>query len=127
MNILLLFTLFTVFELFESSWQKSSTLYGLINNNFYMFKKNIFLYFLVHPTFFYSIFLSIYLNNFGFLMSSIIIVKFCDIAFKLSIMKNLSNGKDISAIIPMNIHMTPIFRYMNLVIYPITFIFAVYF
>ncbi len=60
-------------------------------------------------------------------MSSIIIVKFCDIAFKLSIMKNLSNGKDISAIIPMNLLMTPIFRYVNLVIYPITFIFAVYF
>ncbi len=60
-------------------------------------------------------------------MSSIIIIKFCDIAFKLNIMKNLSDGKDISSVVPMNINITPIFRYMNLVIYPITFIFAVYF
>jgi hypothetical protein len=60
-------------------------------------------------------------------MSSIFIVKFADIAFKLSIMKKLSYGISIESIIPMNIKMTPLFRYFNVIIYPLTFLFAIKF
>jgi hypothetical protein len=125
MTILSLFLIFVTLEFFESSWQKSDTLYGLINNNFSIFNKNIFLYFTLHLTFFYTIFLSIYLNNFAFWMSSILVIKFLDISFKLILMQKLSNGKDISEIMPMNINMNLIFRYMNVLIYPLTFLFAV--
>lgn len=125
MSILSLFLIFVVLEFFESSWQKSDTLYGLINKNFSIFNKNIFLYFTLHLTFFYTIFVSIYLNNFTFWMSSILVVKFLDISFKLTLMQKLSNEKDISEIMPMNININLIFRYMNVLIYPLTFLFAV--
>ena len=58
-------------------------------------------------------------------MSSILIVKFLDISFKLSMMKKLSNGHSLEEVMPMNIKMTPLYRYMNVLIYPLTFIFAV--
>ena len=125
MTILLLFLIFVALEFFESTWQKSDTLYGLINNNFSIFNKNIILYFLLHTTFFYTIFLSFYLNNFTFWMSSILVIKFLDISFKLTLMQKLSSGKEINELIPMNINMNLVFRYMNLVIYPLTFLFAV--
>ena len=58
-------------------------------------------------------------------MSSIFIIKFADIAFKLSIMKKLSQDISIENIIPMNIIMTPLYRYFNVLIYPLTFLFAI--
>ena len=125
MTILLLFLIFVALEFFESTWQKSDTLYGLINNNFSIFNKNIILYFLLHTTFFYTIFLSFYLNNFTFWMSSILVIKFLDISFKLTLMQKLSSGKEINELIPMNINMNLVFRYMNLVIYTLTFLFAI--
>jgi len=125
MDFISLLLIFIALELFESTWQKSDSLFGFLNNNFNFFRKNIFIYFLLHLTFFYTIFLSFYYNNFGFWMSSIFIVKFADISFKLYIMKKLSNGDLIEEIIPMNIPMTPSLRYFNVVIYPLTFLFAI--
>jgi hypothetical protein len=125
MNILSLFLIFVALEFFESKWQRSDTLYGIINNNFFIFKKNIFLYFFLHLTFFYTIFLSFYLNNFGFYLSTILIIKFLDISFKLILMQKLSIGKKIEEIISIDIKMTLIFRYMNVLIYPLTFLFSI--
>jgi hypothetical protein len=125
MDFISLLLIFIALELFESTWQKSDSLFGFLNNNFNFFRKNIFIYFLLHLTFFYTIFLSFYYNNFAFWMSSIFIVKFADISFKLYIMKKLSNGDLIEEIIPMNIPMTPSLRYFNVVIYPLIFLFAI--
>lgn len=124
MEITLLLFIFVLLELFETTWQKSNTLHELLQNNFFIFKKNIFLYFIFHPSFFYTIFLSFYFNNFGFLISSILILKFFDISFKLTLMKNLLNGKDINELLQINVTITPFFRYLNVIIYPLTFLFA---
>ena len=124
MEIIYLFFIFIAIELFETNWQKSDTLYGLLENNFLAFKKNIFFYFILHLSFFYSIFLSLTLNNFGFWMSSIIVLKFLDISLKLSIMKKLSNGLSLEEIIPFNTNISPILRYLNVLIYPLSFLFA---
>lgn len=112
MEIVHFFFIFVAIELFESNWQKSSTLYGMLENNFLVYKKNIFLYFILHISFFYSLYLSISSNNFGFWMSSILALKFFDIIFKLSIMKKLSDGININEIIPFDANITPILRYL---------------
>ena len=125
MDIFLLLFIFILLEIFESTWQKSDTLYGYLHNNFLVFKKNIFLYFTLHITFLYTIFLSFYLNNFSFWMSSIFIIKFADLCFKLSIMKKLLNDISIEMIIPMNIKMSLLLRYFNVIVYPLTFLFAI--
>ncbi|MDD2507952.1 MAG: hypothetical protein PHS78_02820 [Aliarcobacter skirrowii] len=124
MTIFYLFIFFIAIELFETNWQKASTLYGILENNFKVYQKNIFLYFILHPSFFYSIYLAITLNNFGFWMSFIVILKFVDISFKLSIMKKLSKNYELSSIIPFDANITMIFRYLNLFIYPSSFLLA---
>lgn len=124
MEIVHFFFIFVAIELFESNWQKSSTLYGMLENNFLVYKKNIFLYFILHISFFYSLYLSVSSNNFGFWMSSILALKFFDIIFKLSIMKKLSDGININEIIPFDANIMPILRYLNVLIYPLLFIFA---
>lgn len=124
MTIFYLFIFFIAIELFETNWQKAPTLYGILENNFKIYQKNIFLYFILHPSFFYSIYLAISLNNFGFWMSFIVILKFVDISFKLSIMKKLSKNYELSSIIPFDANITMIFRYLNLFIYPSSFLLA---
>jgi hypothetical protein len=57
-------------------------------------------------------------------MSSILVIKFLDIAFKLTMMKKLSNGSSLEEVMPINVKMTVIFRYMNVLIYPLSFVFA---
>ncbi|MEN5387037.1 hypothetical protein [Aliarcobacter skirrowii] len=124
MTIFYLFIFFIAIELFETNWQKAPTLYGILENNFKVYQKNIFLYFILHPSFFYSIYLAVTLNNFGFWMSFIVILKFVDISFKLSIMKKLSKNYELSSIIPFDANITMIFRYLNLFIYPSSFLLA---
>jgi len=125
MDLYSLLFIFIAVELFESNWQKSDSMYGLITNNYKIYQKNIFLYFTLHLSFFYTIFVSLYLNNFTFWMSSILVIKFLDIAFKLNMMQKISKGSSLEEIMPINPKMTPLFRYMNVLIYPISFIFAV--
>ncbi len=125
MDSFYLFIIFVFVELFESTWQKSDTLYELILKNYSLFRKNIFLYFTSHLSFFYAIFIALALGNFSFLISSIVIIKFMDISFKLSMMKKLYNGSSIEEVMPINIKMTPLYRYMNVIIYPLTFLFAI--
>jgi hypothetical protein len=126
MDFLSLFLIFIALELFESNWQKSDTLHGVLYNNYSIYQKGIIYFFLLNPSFIYSIFLVIFLQNNGFLMLSIVGLKFLDIAFKLNLLTKMAQGVDLQEIMP-NIQMNLIFRYMNALIYPITFLFAVYF
>ena len=125
MDLITLLILFMAVELFESNWQKHESLHGLIYNNFSIYQRNIFLYFILHVSFFYAIFLSIYLNKFDFYILSIIGIKFLDVALKLTMMQKLSQDVDINEIMPINMKMTPLFRYFNVLVYPATFAISV--
>ena len=125
-TIIFLFSLFIVLELFESNWQKSDTLYGLLNKNYLVYKKNMFLYFIMNPTFLFSLYLAITQNNFGFWMSSIIVLKFLDISMRLNIMNKIDKNEDITTLVPMDIDMNIYLKYMNLIIYIPALIFALF-
>ena len=121
MDIISLFFIFIAIELFESNWQKSDTLHGVIYNNYRVYKKSMFLFFFLNLGFIYSIFLVIYLHNNSFLMLSIVGVKFLDISLKLNMIKKLEDSVALEEIIP-NIKMNFVFRYINALIYPLTFL-----
>ncbi|PKN15028.1 MAG: hypothetical protein CVU67_02585 [Deltaproteobacteria bacterium HGW-Deltaproteobacteria-24] len=124
-NLIFLFFLFVALELFEANWQKSESLYGVIYNNFLVYQKSLFTFFILNPTFFYVVFLTIYLNTDSFLMYAMMIIKFVDVAFKITMMKKLSQGQKMEEIMPVNVKMGFVYRYMNVVIYPLTFLFAI--
>ena len=115
--MIFIFSFFIALELFEVNWQKADSLFGLLRNNYKIYEKNIFLYFIMNPTFFYVLYLAVSLNNFSFWMNSIIVMKFLDISFRLYILNAIYNDKDIKHIIPLDINMSIYLRYMNLIIY----------
>ena len=123
-NLTLLLTIFIILELFESTFQKSDTFYGVINKNYQLYKKNIFLFFSMQPSFYYTLFLAIYLNNFSFWMSSIVVVKFLDIYTKLYLLKKIDDGENISEIIPIDMKIKSYYIYLNVILYPLLFIIA---
>ena len=126
MDIISLFLLFIVIEYFESKWQKADNIHNLLLNNYSIYKQNIFLYFLLNFSFIYSIFLTIYLQNYTFLMTSIVAIKFLDILFKITIMQKITKNIKLDEIIP-NIEMGFTLRYLNLIIYPLSFLASIYF
>jgi len=121
MTIISFFFIFVAIEIFESNWQKSDTLHGLIYNNYSVYKKNILLFLFLNPSFIYSIFLVIYLHNNSFLMLSIVGMKFLDISLKLNMMKKIDNNINLEEVIP-NIKMGFIYRYINVLVYPLSFL-----
>lgn len=123
-TILILVIFFISLEIFESTWQQSNSFYGVIKNNYKVYEKNIFLYFLFNLSFFFSVYLSMKFNNFGFLMSSIIVLKFLDISFRLFLMNKIQKDEDITYLVPMDIEYTSLLRYFNVLLYPVTFILA---
>lgn len=125
MNIyIVLISVFILLEIFESNWQKAPTLHGVMYNNYAMYQKSVLFYFLINPTFIYSLFLSFYLNLFNFWMSSIIVIKFIDIAFRLHIISKLTKGFELNEFIPIDINMNNVYRYLNVIIYPLSFLFS---
>jgi len=121
-SLLTLLLFFIALELFESNWQKSDSFYGVIKNNYQIYDKNIFLFILLNPTFFFSIYLAMKFGNFTFLMSSIIVLKFMDISFRLFLLKKIQNDDDINYLVPLDIKYTFFIRYFNVILYPSTFL-----
>lgn len=123
-NFIILLTFFIAFELFESNWQKSNTFYALLKKNYLIYEKSIPLYILIHPAFFFTLYLSVVHNLFDIWIISIVIMKFAEIAFKLTLMEKISNDESIQSMIPTDIKITPLLRYMNVIIYPSAFCFS---
>ena len=121
-TILFLIIIFISLEIFESNWQKADRFYDVIKNNYQIYEKNILLFFLLNPTFIFSIYLSIILKHYSFLMNTLIVLKFLDISFRLYLCQKIKNDEDISSLIPIDIEYNYALRYINVIIYPGIFI-----
>jgi hypothetical protein len=74
-------------ELFEIYLHKARTLGGMIEKLYGYYKKSIFLFFMVHPTFYFVIFVTIYLDILNFYMVTILVIKTFDIFFKIELIR----------------------------------------
>ena len=122
-NILTLTTLLFFLEMFEIFWQKGSTVKEYIGSLLYFYKKNILLFFVLHPSFYFVVFCSILLNNTSALISSIIIAKMLDIIFKITLLDRLLNQKPLGFFVPLfsqefslslGVKLTPLLLYPTL-------------
>ena len=74
--------LYTVFELFEIWWQKSDTLYGVLQNIYRYYEKSIFLLLLIHPTFYLLVYLMM-ASGYDIYIQIALGLKLSDIALKI--------------------------------------------
>jgi len=120
--------LFVLFELYEAKWQKARTFEDMIQINHKLYIRSPFQYFFFHSSFIYSIYLMQSTANYNFWMVSIVMMKFVDIAFKLYLIDKISKNRydEATKLLPVNMNMTPTMRYSNSLLYPLTFIFALF-
>ena len=76
-----------VLELFEVMIQRADTLYGIISRLYGWYRKSIFLFFLVHPTFYFILFVAIATDRLNFYIIMIIAMKVFDLFYKLELIK----------------------------------------
>jgi len=111
--------IYMVFELYEVQWQKADTIEGMLFRMYQYYKKSIFLFLFMHPTFYFAVIFMIY-TNYNVYALVLFGIKAADIATKLVLIKQIFVDKERSAEISMMLQ-TPIHRflpYIGVVIYP---------
>ncbi len=74
-------------EIFELYIQNANTLKEMVDNLYYYYNKNIFLFFLIHPTFYYILGFTLYFDSFNFYSITILVLKAFDLFFKIELIK----------------------------------------
>ncbi len=88
MNILTqIILLMIMLELIEANFQKAPTLELMIARLNGYYQKSIFLFFLVHPSFYFTLLVALYLDLFNFYMIAILLIKTMDIFFKIEMIR----------------------------------------
>ncbi len=86
--ILLLLTLI-ILELFEAWWQRSDTMLGVLAKSYHYYSRSIFLFLLMHPSFYFVLFVILQTQLLNGWMVAILLLKSVDIFFKIAMMQNI--------------------------------------
>lgn len=112
--------IFILLEIFEVGWQKAQTLIGMLARMFHYYNKNILLFLLMHPTFYFSILFMI-LCNYNIYALSIVGIKMLDIGMKIVLLQQVFIERKVSKELQLAL-LTPINKflpYIGIAIYPI--------
>jgi len=95
-NIYLIILIYILLELFEVQWQKSDTMMGVLGNLYRYYRRNIFLFFLMHPTFYVGIGVAM-ATDLAFSAVALVFIKTVDIATKLILIQQVFEKQEINA------------------------------
>ena len=95
-NIYLIILIYILLELFEVQWQKADTMMGVLGNLYRYYRRNIFLFFLMHPTFYVGIGIAM-VTDLAFSAVALIFVKTVDIATKIILIQQVFEKQEINA------------------------------
>ena len=108
-----------ILELMEASLQRAKTLGGMIEKLYVYYNKSIFLFFMIHPTFYFILFVSLYLNLVNFYIIAILLIKTFDIFFKIELIKQRFLQKDMDKELEgmLSLRMTPLMGFIGVIMY----------
>jgi len=95
-NIYSLIIILIHLELIEAYIQHSDTLYGVMENLYGWYKKSIFLFFLIHPAFYFTLFVIIITDILNSYMILLLVFKVFDMFYKLELIKTIFIKQSIS-------------------------------
>ncbi len=117
-NIYIIIIVYIALELFEIQWQKADNLIGVLGKLYHYYNKNIILFFLMHPTFYFSIGLAM-ITDLAFSAVALLAIKTMDMATKILLIQQVFEKKELSAemsamlIAPLH----PLMPYLSIVVY----------
>lgn len=87
--------LFLLLELYEVGWQKANSVIGMLARMYQYYKKSIFLFLIMHPTFYFSIGFMV-LSDFNTYAIALFLIKTLDISMKIVLIKQVFIDKEVS-------------------------------
>ncbi len=88
-NVLLLTSILIILELFEASMQRAGTLYGVMEKLYGWYSKSIFFFFLMHPAFYFILFVVVVTDILNIYMILLLTLKVFDLFYKLELIKKI--------------------------------------
>ncbi len=106
-------------ELYEVQWQKAQTIMGMLARMYQYYHKSIFLFFIMHPTFYFGIWF-MFATNYNPYAVALLGFKSADIVSKIVLIKKVFIDKELSAELTQSLFVPigPYLPYIGLVIYP---------
>ena len=116
---LLLFLLFLMSEFFELVWQKSPTLFNMMEKIYGYYQKSPYLLYLMHPSYILAIYL-FYITHYNPWILAILVIKSIDIIFKVILIQKLFITHDLSDEIAMMLKqpLHPFMLLLGITLYP---------
>ena len=117
----LLFTLILLMaELFEAYIQRSETLFGVLEKLYAYYEKNIFLFFLIQPGFYFILFVVLFTGVLNVSMIFLLAIKVFDIFYKIELIKKVFIQREVSPEIAEMLEwkMPPLFFLIGAGMYP---------
>ncbi len=102
-DIYTLILIYILLELFETQWQKADTLMGMLLNMYQQYRRHIIWFLLLHPTFYFTIYLAI-ATDFKAEILLVLFIKTVDIATKILLMRQLFEKQEVSAELSQMLH-----------------------
>jgi hypothetical protein len=109
----------TLLELVEANFQKAPTLGMMIDRLYGYYRKSVFLFFAVHPTFYFVLLVSLYTKILDFYIIAILLIKVFDIFFKIEMIRqrHIRKEMDIELVGMMDMEMAPWMGYFGILMY----------
>jgi len=96
-NIYTLVAILVMLELFEAYMQKADTLHGVMEKLHVWYSKSIFAFFLIHPAFYFMLFVVIVTDVLNVYMILILTFKVFDLFYKIELIKTIFIKQNIPA------------------------------
>lgn len=117
-NIYLLLIVYIALELFEIQWQKANDLLSVLSKLYRYYRKNIILFFLMHPTFYFGIGLAM-ITDLAFSAVALVFIKTVDMATKILLIQQVFEKQELSpemsAMLITPLH--PLMPYLSILVY----------
>jgi len=88
-NVLLFIVILVMLELFEAYMQRADTLYGVMEKLYVWYSKSIFAFFLIHPAFYFTLFVVIVTDILNIYMILLLTLKVFDLFYKIELIKTI--------------------------------------
>lgn len=88
-NVLLFTAILVMLELFEAAMQRATTLYGVMEKLYGWYAKSIFFFFLMHPAFYFTLFVVVATERLNIYMILLLTFKIFDLFYKLELIKKI--------------------------------------
>ena len=112
---------YIVLEVYEVQWQKAATMIGMLARMYEHYKKSIFIFLVMHPTFYFAIYFML-LTDYNFYAVLLFCIKALDIGMKIMLIKQVfidkkvSNELSVALLSPIN----KFLPYAGVAVYPFT-------